>query len=231
MKLLVMTSDQHLPLLMPFGYLFNKYWGPDQAVTVCHFSKPAFTLPANFGYYCIGHQEHYPFKKWSDALIQALNSFEDETVIIMLEDYWICRDVNRIAVAALNDFAIANTDILKIDLMSDRLYAAGMTDYASLGCLDLIRSDPKKSYHMSLMTGIWRTDNLLKVLLPCESAHDIEIIGTRRVEDNFPELLVLGTRNFPLRHPHVVRGQKPDKIDFSGIHLDDIEYIRNKGWV
>ena len=230
MKLIVMTSDKHMPLLLPFSYLFNKYWGPDQAVTVCHYTQPNFLLPENFGYFRIGYQADYPFQKWSDSLIRVLNSIEEETVVIMLEDYWLCREVDRQAVADLNDFAIAEKRILKIDLMSDRLYAASMQDYASLGHLDLIKSSPSSAYHMSLMTGIWRVDNLLSVLIPNESAHDIEIRGTTRVREKFEDLLVLGTRQFPVRHPHVVNSQNPHKIDMTGIHAIDINYIMERGW-
>lgn len=151
----IFTSDKYLNALQPFGYLFNRYWSPAQAVDVIGFAKPPFELPSNFSFHSLGDMANYPVGKWSNALMDYLEIRTDVShFVLLLEDYWISRPVNLSAIRMLYDYALQFRNVLKIDLCADRLYAAGMIDYDNCGYLDLVLSDWQSQYQMSLMPGI-----------------------------------------------------------------------------
>ena len=104
MRIFVLTSDNYLPALRPFAYLFNKYWHKDQPVTVAGFKQPDFDLPSNFTFHSLGNMADYPVGKWSNALIKLLHDFDDEVFTLFLEDYWLTRPVNVQAVQMLDDY-------------------------------------------------------------------------------------------------------------------------------
>lgn len=233
----MLTSDKYLSTLRPFAYLFNKYWSPAQAVLVAGFTPPAFTLPDNFAFHSIGKYEDYPITHWSDALIRLLESIGDEAFVLMLEDYWLIRPVNIASVEAVYDYCRQFRYVVRFDLTTDREYSYGphypgdIPDYGYLGHLDLVPSDPTKQYHMSFMTAMWRRDNLLKVLVPNETPWQVEIDGTDRLA-KMSDLLVLGTRQNPVRHAmHVHRGGEPDQWNTAELYAGDIKELQVMGFI
>lgn len=238
MRVVVLTSDKYLNALKPFSYLFNRHWGSEQPVLVAGFTPPSFGLPSNFLFHSIGRFEDYPIGKWSDALIKLLNEIDDEAITIMLEDYFITRPVDRRAVQMLYNYALQFKYVLRIDLTTDRLFAHGprypgdIPDYGYCGYLDLIRSEPTSQYHMSMMTGIWRRDNLLKVLISDETPWQVEMDGTRRVMvEHAHDMLVLGTRQWPVRHCLGYRGGDSSNMNLSAILPEDVAAMKELGYI
>jgi hypothetical protein len=199
-------------------------------VEVLGFSRPWFDLPKNFDFNSLGPQSQYPFNKWSDALMLALSMISDEAFVLMLDDYWITRPVNRQAVRILYDYAIQFKYVLKIDLCADRLYAFGADlEYSTVSYLDLIKSMPGSPYHMSLWPGIWRKDLLSRCLIPGESPHDLELVGTTRVS-HMQDMIVLGTRQWPLKITLGLRGGDSGTINLDGLSKIDIDAMRGLGY-
>lgn len=226
--LFVITSDKYLNALKGFSYLFNKYWGRDQGVIVAGFQTPDFELPANFHFHSLGDMADYPVGRWSDALIKLLHDYSTVEVFgLMLEDYWISRPVDRQAISILYWYMKQFKYVLKMDLCADRLYAAGVTDYDNCGHLDLMRSDPASQYHMSLMTGLWNRELMLRYLIPDESPWDVELQGTPRVRVDADAVLVLGTRQWPVKHILAHRRGKPEEMILDGLKLNDIEFMQD----
>lgn len=233
----VFTSDKYALALKGFAHLFNKYWDETMNVIVHGFSTPEFDLPSNFHFISYGPQSEYPVNRWSDVLIKALDETSpDQRPIIMLEDYWLTRPVNVDVVNALWVYMRSTDNVLKIDLMTDRLYAQGMADYGNIGFIDIIRSDPQSQYQMSLMTGIWNPQLLLSLSRPGETPWEMEIAGTPRVGAMGDNAMVLGTRQFPVRHILANRGGDPTKFitdglfpNISGLSQPDIIELRNLG--
>jgi hypothetical protein len=118
-----------------------------------------------------------------------------------------------------------------MDLYSDRLYAGGMTDYNHCGYLDLIRSDPASQYHMSLMAGLWNRSLMLRFLVPGENPWQVELEGTPRVARAADEVLVLGTRNMPLRHILAHRRGNPGELLLDGLDPVDVAALRELGYI
>lgn len=230
--LIVLTSDHYLHALRPFSWLFNKYWGCNQHVIVVGFKHPDFQLPDNFDFHSMGSMSDYPLNKWSDALIDFLELQSHMThFVLMLEDYWVTRPVNTQAIRMLFDYAKQFRNVLKIDLVADRLYAWGMKDYDNCGHLDLIVSDPASQYQMSLMCGIWNRELMLRFLVRGETPWEVELSGTPRVAAAGNDVLVLGTRQWPVKHILAHRRGNPSELLLDGIKSVDIEAMNNLGYL
>lgn len=228
----VFTSDKYLKALQPFAWLFNRYWSPEQAVDVIGFAQPEFMLPSNFSFHSLGDMRDYPFGRWSNQVIDYLEIRNDIThCVILLEDYWPIRPVNLSAIRMLYDYMLQFRNVLKVDLGSDRLYSAGMTDYDNCGFLDLVLSDYRSQYQLSMMGGIWNKELLLRFLVRNESPHEVELNGTPRVAAAHDEVIVLGTRNYPLRHTLAHRGGDSGKLLLSEIKKCDIEELTRLGYI
>lgn len=231
MRIFVLTSDNYIKAVRPFAYLFNKFWDDEQEVIVAGFKAPEFDLPSNFLFHSLGDMADYPLQKWSDALIKLLNEFTDDVFALFFEDYWLPRPVNVQAVHMLYDYMLQFRNVLKMDLYSDRLYAGGMTDYNYCGYLDLVRSDPASQYHMSLMAGLWNRELMLRFLIPGENPWQVELEGTPRVARAANEVMVLGTRNMPVRHILAHRRGNPSELLLDGLDPADVQALRELGYI
>lgn len=231
MRVIVLTSDKYLAALRPFAHLFNKYWGADQEVLVAGFAEPRFALPSNFSFHSIGRFVDYPVHRWSNALLDLLSQIEDEAFVLMLEDYWLIRPVDTRGVAMLGDYARQFQNVLRIDLTADRLFRHGPRypndepDYGYCGYLDLVYSEPSSQYHMSMQPGIWRRDNLRRVLLPGWNPWQTELDGTRHLMTHHAEKLVLGTRQAPVKITLGYRGGNPDAAQLQGLRPEDVPAV------
>lgn len=230
MQVIVMTSDKYLWACRPFMWLWDRYFTPDisRNNVICGFTPPTFELSKKFKFYSIGKFEDYPFGKWSDALIRVLDNVADEVFMLMLEDYWLTRQVDTKAVEILYDYMLQFKYTVKIDLCADRLYAFGADlNYGTVSYIDLVKSMPGSPYHMSLMAGLWNRDLLKKVIIPGESPHDVEMVGTVRLSHT--EALVLGTRQWPLRHTLAFRGQDASRLLLDDLNHSDVKEMRELG--
>jgi hypothetical protein len=231
MRIFCLTSDHYIKATRAFAWLFNKFWKPNPEVIIAGFKSPDFNLPSNFHFHSLGNLADYPINKWSDALIKLLHEYTDDTFVLFFEDYWLSRPVNVQAVHMLYDYMRQFRNVLKMDLYSDRLYAGGMTDYNYCGYLDLIRSDPASQYHFSLMAGLWNRELMLRFLIPGESPWQVELDGTPRVARAADEVMVLGTRNMPLRHILAHRRGNPNELLLDGLDPVDVEALRGLGYI
>ncbi len=158
------------------------------------------------GDYYIGKFSDYPANKWSDALINVLDNVADEIFLLMLDDYWLTRPVDTVALNMMYDYMQQFQNVLKLDVAYDRLGAWGADlHYDTLGYLDLVKSNHASQYHMSLWGGLWRRDLMKQILIPSETAQQIELNGTTRLAQYGDEMLVLGTRQAPLLHANVIQ--------------------------
>lgn len=227
-QVICMTSDHSQNRVLPgFAWLFNKYWSPDQSVVVCGFTPPAAPLPSNFQFHSIGNFQYFPANRWSDALISVLENVAEEHFVLMLDDYWIFRPVNVPAVDILADYMRQFRYVLKTDLTVDRLYADpgkyhyGYNNYGHVAHLDLIHSLPGSDYQMSLWGGLWNRDLMSRFLVSGETAQQIELNGTGRVNQAGSSVVVLGTRQAPLIHGNLLFSGRPGEIvkEIGGWHL------------
>lgn len=240
MQVIVMTSDFGSHTLKGFTHQWLKYFQPhyDHSVVVCGFSNPSLS---HFLFHSIGRQEDYPTSKWSDALLEVLDEVAEDVFLLLLDDYWLVRPVDTRAVGMCYHYMKQFKYVAKFDLTTDRLFAEGggkylfgYHTYDTLEYLDLIKSTPGSPYHMSLWGGLWRRDLLKRVLVPGETAQQIELNGTSRLSQFGDEMLVLGTRQAPMRHANVVQGGKWNQdamVGLPALKECDLKELREAGHI
>lgn len=212
-KVVVMTCDKYLWAVRCFAHLFNRYWSSDWPVVVGGFTAPDFPLPANFSFHSIGRMEDYPVQKWSDAAIKLLSEMGDDShVVLMLEDYWLCRPVDVRAVETLSEYAASQENVLRVDLTADRFHLnkSAMRHAATLNGLPIYQSPPSP-YQMSVMAGTWNRKRLLDVLLPGLNPWEVEVALTDRV-NKMPALRVMASDGWPVKYVLAFRGGDPGKF-------------------
>lgn len=227
-RVVLTTCDRYLPALKPMAWLMNKYWKPMPEVLVMGFGLPDFDLPDNWTFTSMGKQEDYPFDKWSNALIELLRAIDDKVILLMLEDMWPTRPVDTEVLDILYRYMLQFEYVAKMDLCGDRLYAMGMQAYGHVGRLDLVKSMPGSPYHLSLMPGFWNRKHLLSVLIPDESPHQVELQGTMRLSHK-QDVIVLGTRQWPLRVCLALRGGDSARLLTDEIGTEDVQEMRSLG--
>jgi len=93
MTVYVTTCDKYSHLLKGFAYLFNKYWGAEQAVVVLGFAKPDFELPPNFKFHSMEEKETRP---WTDNLKTYFESIDGYAVVGNVD---VNRNLGHISIA------------------------------------------------------------------------------------------------------------------------------------
>lgn len=214
-RVCVEVSDRYLWGLQPFAYLFNLYWSSLQPVTVFGYSPPPFLLPSNFSFFSIDTY-NYPAEHWSDGFKYFLGTIDDDYIILLLVDYWLCRTVDVRGVSACFEYIRTRPDVLRIDLTADRLYSGGMFDVESWGCYDIIETPHGTPYQFSTQAGIWNRRMLMSLLEPNKSPWEVELYTP--IPDH---ARVLGTRQYPVRYANaILKG----KIDFEQLALIPVEH-------
>lgn len=239
MRIFVLTSDNYSHSVLGFSYLFNKYWSPNKEVIVAGYNKFPQGLPSNFVKHRIGRQEDYPVNKWSDGLIGLMNDFpDDEVFLLMLEDYWITEPVHVREVHMLYDYMCQFKYVIKMDMYTDRRYAAGKQDYGICGHIPLIKSDYNSQYHMSLMCGLWNRRLMLQILQPGQTPWQVELDGTPMLARCRDDVLVLGTeswndtpRTCPIRHTLAHRRGNPGELLLDEIAPEDVAALKELGYI
>lgn len=230
MKIIVPAYSKTYWALKPFTHLFNKYWKMENA-TILHYAPIPFSLPNNFELKSIYYKD-YPRDKWANGVIEYLETIDDEVVVLLLEDYWLAREVNTSTMRIIETFLESNPNILRVDLTTDRLYAGGCRDVGYLNWLDLVEA-PQSQYQMSLQAGMWRRDNLLNVLTSlndnARSSWDVEIQGTSIINEHYDKFRVLGTRQNPLRYVNGINDSSGINTNLNMMSDTDKKYV--KKWI
>lgn len=226
LQVVVSVSDKYLWALAPFSYLFNKYWSKDVKVKVAGYARPDFELPPNFSFFSIA-EKCYPKEMWVDGVLKFLYQYDQDFFVFLLEDYWLCRKVDYNAVNSLADYMNVSENCLRIDLTTDRLYAAGMKDIGYFREFDIVEAKDSP-YQMSLQAGIWSKRLMIDVLYKLESHHhsawDVEFQGNSIISEC--NMQVVGTRQCPVRYVNGMNNGKGTAINFSGFTEEDRDKVK-----
>jgi hypothetical protein len=234
LRTLISTSDKTMWALRPQLYLIDKYWPQHGPIIVGGYTRPDFELPQGVTFHSLGKFEDYPVDRWTDGLIKLLDSISDPIIAFLMDDYWIFRNVDQMAVNLMTDYMLKHPEVARFDLTTDRLYAAGIVDYGRLGHLDLIKSDPRSPYNFSYQAALWRRESLRALLVEHETPWQSEMGGDGRLFES--GALVLGTRQAPLRYTIAVQKGKfmPDggyQLPRNAMNDSDLAYILAQKWI
>lgn len=215
MKIITFTCDKNCWATVPFAHQFNKYWYKKETVDVVGNKLPRRKLPDNFNFVSIGD---YPVQRWTNQLIDYLNSIEDDLFIFFLEDYWLKTAVDEVCIKAMYEYAQTLPNLLRIDLTADRAQHRTAYKYHEYFGYDIIRTKQPTPYQMSYQAGIGNRNNLLKVLTANRNAWQSEIQGSKELPDDY---LVLGTLANPVSYVPVLRRNKKGVQNFDRFTVED----------
>jgi len=256
----IMTSPASNWTLGGLFWTLNKYAPELQDIYVCGYDRTFFdtlkikmapmrVIPSTTQFVTIGKFEEYPKNMWSDSFMKVCAYMKDNgknIFLFLMDDFWLVRRADVLGIDLLHEAMCRNNSLLKADVATDRLYAQGGLKYlygagtfATEGHLDIIKSDYHSQYHMSLWVGLFNASLLLQhVLVPGEKAQEIEIAGTGRLSTKKDEVLVVGTRQAPMRVGNLIRSGHPG-TEYRGYHLNgewvnglmpgDLEKMRSLG--
>lgn len=219
-RLFILTSDVTLWALRGCVWLLDKYWPAHPPLVVGGFTPPAFPLPDWVTFIRLGAFADFPAQRWSDGLHALLAGQPDDIFCWTMDDFWLVRPVDDAAVRLLYQHMLDNPHLARVDLTTDRLYAANMQAAGTLGHLHLVNTPPGTPYQLSFQAGLWRREALRLYLEPGESAAETEIRGSQRM--NLANANVLGTVEAPLRYKIVVQHGRIC-IDAPGYQLPPVE--------
>lgn len=252
MKIICLTSDHGNWLLRGFLHQWGKYC--KLPVTIMGFTDPQIPgddspdqiwRPQIWDFRSIGQFADYPKERWSDGLIRALGMAKDDQVLLVLEDYWLTRQVNLHALRVAEHLLHSDPGILRFDLSSDRMYSGiehpgviaqgTRVELGAFGDVDVFESLAPE-YRFSTQASMFNTMALLSVLVPGESPWECELNTNMRLQGR-PDLRVLATYQWPFRYSIVVnKGQfdregawmRPARTLSAGdwAELDELGYTR-----
>ena len=154
--------------------------------------------------------------RWSDGLIECLQQMDDDIIVWMLEDYWLCRTVDCGAVESLAEYMAMHDDILKVDLTADRLHSGHAIDAGYWGHCDLVETAWGTPYNWSTQAALWNRRHLLASLRPEMSPWNFELR-----DDNPDRWRVLGTRQWPVRYVNGVGMGLDEQYRYRTEHIRD----------
>ena len=171
-KAIIPTCDNYVWLMNGFFHQWQKHCGLPGMV-VCEYKVPR--VPGNWSFVRAGYQTEV--KHWTGNLLVALEQIYDDTVLLLLEDYWLTyADMKRLRQLEL--LMKDDRSIDKIDLTNDRL-GFGHVNYSA----DFVRSTQDAEYLTSVQTAIWRTSFLCECLHnPSWNPWQFEVEGSKRAK-------------------------------------------------
>ena len=187
----IATSNEWLPMLRPFAYLFNEFWSKDQKVTFLGYDTPDFELPSNFDFISLGPQRGISY--WADDIRTILEECHSEYFIYTAEDQILTRPVNFKSLESLMQACEGHNPA-----------RAALTNTVSNQICkefseNVVISDQNANYRLSLIWSIWRKDYFLKNLHPGYSPWNFEVDNMSIVKSDGE--VILGCKdNFPLGH-------------------------------
>ena len=199
--ILIATSDNYLPLLKPFCYLFNEFWSDKQSVTFLGYKKPKFKLPKNFHFVSLGEQRGV--KYWSNDIKKYLLSIDCEHFIYTAEDMFLARKVDFKALASLlnivKKYKLSPTRIALGNAIANQAHNI----FLQTPEYEFIIQNQVSQYRLSLQWSIWKKEYFIKHLHDNFSQWDYEIKNMQSVCNDGKTIIGLKD-NFPLGFSNAV---------------------------
>ena len=164
-KIFVSTSNDYHRCLLPFAYLFNKFWSNKQEVVFLGYNKPNFNLPPNFSFKSLGVQRGP--KYYAEDLRTFLQSIDDQYFIYTMEDQFILDYVNLDILNILLDLVKKEESIGRANL-TNSIFQTHMgknhQDFKLIDNYNIIEYTQNSSFRITCEWAIWDKNYMLKYL-------------------------------------------------------------------
>lgn len=179
---LLSTCDSYADIWPPFFRLMNRYW-PDCPYPV-FVNTETEKLPENSpvsGTVLNCPVNHAP---WGQRMKLALAAIDTEFVLVTLEDYFICDEVNTDYVEEILDIMQKDSSIASFQLSASRYPEKMASNTGALRYHDLEQAGWKTHF----VPTVWRKKILDKWIRPYESIWGFELYGSNRARRwHYPE--------------------------------------------
>lgn len=198
--ILVASCDGYADLWQPFFTLFFRHW-PD--------CPHPIHLGTNFETYDDPRVRTIRVgadRGWAGSVSTMLEELNARHVILLLEDFFIERDVDAATVRSLAELAQQRADVASIRLSP--LPAPSMICGEPFAAMpELLRVVPPGTpYRVSAQPAIWRVDALRRFLQPGFTAWEFEMVGSQ-MADLSDELFLGPVRPSVVYQHSLVRGR------------------------
>lgn len=169
MKVVVFTCDAYLCLIQYFLHFYEKNWldNPYQTEFVTETKKIE------------GVTAFYPGKiPWSDRTIKYLESYNEETFLMLLVDQVITKPINTNIIKRAERLCRDDIGCVRLNLhdkWSQFLFDANIEGFKEYPL--------NKCYSASLQAAIWQKEFFLEILRTGENIWQIEKRGSKRIRN------------------------------------------------
>lgn len=158
MQILIMSCDNNQDLWEPFHYFTEKYW-PDHPEIIY------LTEKLDNPYYRTIKKD-YPITSWSRRVCDAAKELEDDRILIMIDDLFLCGPVNTKKLLEMIEIVDSDTGSLNLH----KQFSPSETIIN-----ENVQLRPKGAiYNCSVMCSVWWRENLIKVFNVDLSPWDFE---------------------------------------------------------
>jgi hypothetical protein len=212
-SILIVSCDAYSDLWDPFFQCFFKYWKDCKYQVYLGSNKLEYQNP-NVNNILVGNDKDY-----SSNLLKMLENIESEWVLLSLEDLFLSSPVNSAFMSEIIDLAIAKeVGYLKLSDVTPFHFSKNKSE--------LIGELPRGvKYRSGIGLALWNKDVLKRLLIPGESAWEIERNGSLRSNSFIEPFCALSSRlrsNVPLKYKNtVIKGKWS---------LDAINFLRREGF-
>lgn len=181
MRIVVTTYPKYQHLLENFGKFVDRFWGVGYEIDVAQEGE-----------------------KVSDQLIRILKRIQDEYFILLKEDFYLYKSVDKKFLEECKEFAIGyGVDRFSLQSRGDG-YEKTSELFGEAEGRSIYEFYPTEQYLCSLEASIWKTEFLKKYLKPNESDAEIEINMSKRVKN----ALIVVSEERVLQYTDAMRGGK-----------------------
>ena len=176
-SILINTTDSFDDCWIPFFTLFKKYWPDYNGKIYLNTETKEFRFPG-LNIITVKNSIKNPELRitWSECLIRAINSIEDDVILYMQEDYFIKDFVKNDLVEKYVLMMQTNSEMDCIHLTDQGL----INDKKSEQYEGLFSVLPKQRYLISCQTALWKKESMLRFLRTYENAWQFEEFGSQR---------------------------------------------------
>ena len=147
MKILVCSCDKNRDLWMPFQHCMEKYWADHPSIV---YSTESVVNP----YYPTICKD-YPLSQWSNRIRDTLAEMNDRAVLVMVDDIFIRRPVDKLRIADAENRLKGNIALMNFELtyLPTESIGGGWGKMAK-----------GSRWAVSIMCGLWDRQKLMDVL-------------------------------------------------------------------
>lgn len=203
--ILICSYDGAEDLWLPLSETYRRYWpdcpfkiylGTNQKVPDL---EPFIPIP-------IGDE-----KSWSDNILKCLEKIDEENVLMIFDDIFLCKEINSEIIVKYTKLAFKN------NWSCLRLSPLPIFDFPITH--DIGKMNTNRLYRTSTVWSIYKKTVLIDLLDVNESAWDFEILGSER-SNKYPEFYSINRTVLPYLNG-VVKGKWVKSV---------YSYLKNEGF-